>query len=99
MTDFASVKLSRPFVSWLKREAAVRGLPMYELVEEMVGRGGSRPWRSETTPDRRDHPALRIRRKRSIVQGVLLATVRLYGAPQMKRSRKYHTQAAKVSIP
>jgi repressor LexA len=35
----------------------------------------------------------------SIVQGVLLATVRLYGAPQMKRSRKYHTQAAKVSIP
>lgn len=45
MNDFASVKLSRPFVAWLKREAARRGIPMYEVVEELVARGQHpRPW-------------------------------------------------------
>ncbi len=44
-TDFASVKLARPFVAWLKREAARRGIPMYELVEELASRGMPvRPW-------------------------------------------------------
>lgn len=33
----------------------------------------------------------------SLVQGVLLATVRLYGAPLMNRSHKYHSSAPKVS--
>jgi len=42
--DFASIKLSRPFVAWLKREAAKRGVPMYELVEQLVARGMQRPW-------------------------------------------------------
>jgi hypothetical protein len=44
-TEFASVKLARPFVAWLKREAARRGIPMYELVEELAARGLRRPWR------------------------------------------------------
>ncbi len=44
-TEFASVKLARPFVAWLKREAARRGVPMYELVEELAARGMPRPWR------------------------------------------------------
>jgi hypothetical protein len=42
--DFASVKLRRPFLAWLKREAARRGLPMYEVVEVLVSRLGVRPW-------------------------------------------------------
>lgn len=44
MTDFASVKLRRPFLTWLKVEAARRGVPMYDLVEELVARGGRRAW-------------------------------------------------------
>jgi hypothetical protein len=43
-TEFASVKLSRPFVAWLKREAARRGICMYELVEELAARGQPKPW-------------------------------------------------------
>ena len=43
-TDFASAKFARPILAWLKREAARKGLPMYELVEELVARGGPRPW-------------------------------------------------------
>lgn len=46
-TEFASVKLARPFVAWLKREAARRGVPMYELVEELVSRGQKRFWQPE----------------------------------------------------
>ena len=46
-TDFATAKLARPFVVWLKLEAARRGVPIYELVEELVARGGPRPWRAE----------------------------------------------------
>jgi hypothetical protein len=43
--DFASIKLSRSFVAWLKRESARRGVPMYELVEQLVARGmPQRPW-------------------------------------------------------
>ena len=49
--DFASVKLSRPFASWLKREAAKRGVPMYELVEQLAEIGlRQRPWRIDQGP-------------------------------------------------
>ena len=41
---FASIKAGRPFVAWLKRESARRGVPMYELLELLVSRGGARPW-------------------------------------------------------
>jgi hypothetical protein len=40
--NFASVKLRRPFVVWLKREAARRSVPMYELVEELCTKGPGR---------------------------------------------------------
>jgi hypothetical protein len=44
--DFASVKVSRPFAAWLKREAAKRGVPMYELIEQLAEIGlRQRPWR------------------------------------------------------
>ena len=43
-SDFGSAKLRRPFLAWLKREAARRGVPMYELVEELAARGGPRAW-------------------------------------------------------
>ncbi len=36
--EFASIKLSRPFVAQIKEEAARRGVPMYELVEAIVSR-------------------------------------------------------------
>ena len=45
MTDFATVKLARPFAAWLKVEAARRGVFMYELIEELVAQGKKRPWR------------------------------------------------------
>lgn len=49
--NFASIKLSRPFVAWLKRQAAARGVPMYELVEELCARVyGKKPWRSQNRP-------------------------------------------------
>ncbi len=48
--DFASVKLTRPFVAWLKQEAARRGIPMYALVEDLAERAGHRPWLSSTKP-------------------------------------------------
>ena len=44
-TEFASAKLARPFAIWLKQLAARRGLPMYELLEELVANGKPRPWR------------------------------------------------------
>ena len=44
-TEFASIKLARPFVAWLKREAARRGVYLYVLVEELVARGQKAPWR------------------------------------------------------
>jgi len=44
-TDFASCKLRRQFVAWLKQQAALRGVPIYELVEELAARGQSRPWK------------------------------------------------------
>jgi len=47
-SEFASVKLARTFVVWLKREAARRGISMYELVEELCARGGVRPWRNRS---------------------------------------------------
>lgn len=44
-TDFSSAKLSRELVQWLKIEAAMRGVPIYELVEELIANalGGARP--------------------------------------------------------
>lgn len=47
-TDFASCKLRRPFVMWLKQQAARRGVPLYELVEELAARGRSKPWAGPT---------------------------------------------------
>ena len=46
-SDWASIKLRRPFVVWLKGEAARQGIFMGELVEELVTRalGGRVPWR------------------------------------------------------
>jgi len=32
--QYASIKLSRPFVTWLKIEAAKAGIPMYVYLEE-----------------------------------------------------------------
>jgi hypothetical protein len=52
-TEFASIKLARPFVAWLKREAARRGVPMYELVEVLVAKAGVvRPWQIIPSGDR-----------------------------------------------
>lgn len=52
--EFASVKLARPLVAWLKQQAARRGIPMYELVEEMCAtRVGKRPWRAGADEERR----------------------------------------------
>ena len=47
-TDWASIKLPRPLVVWIKQKAATRGVFMAELVEEMITNaiGGSQPWRS-----------------------------------------------------
>lgn len=42
--ELASIKLSRPFLLWLKIEAARKRLPMYALLEKLVDRGGVRPW-------------------------------------------------------
>ena len=46
--EYASVKLPRAFVSWLKIEAAKKGVPMYEAAEALVQAGLGkkvRPWR------------------------------------------------------
>jgi hypothetical protein len=46
-TPTMSMKVRRDFGVWLKRQAAVRGAFVYELVEEFVSRqlGGKKPWR------------------------------------------------------
>lgn len=38
LAKFASVKMSREFVAWLKVEAARAGVPMYEFVERKFKR-------------------------------------------------------------
>ena len=43
--DFASVKLPRNFLVWLKVEAARKSVPIYALLENLVGRG--KPWRKK----------------------------------------------------
>lgn len=43
--DFASVKLPRNFLIWLKVEAARKSVPIYELLENLVGRG--KPWQKK----------------------------------------------------
>ena len=37
-------------VAWLKQESARRGIPMYEVVEELIARGGPRPWQGRMKP-------------------------------------------------
>jgi len=58
-TDFATVKVKREFLSWLKRESARRGIFIYELVEEMasVSLTGSKPWRRQPSPSSGLQPA------------------------------------------
>lgn len=48
-TDWASIKLPRPLVVWLKQKAAARGVFMTEVVEEMIARGlgGLQPWKGD----------------------------------------------------
>lgn len=45
-TEFSSAKLSKPFLLWLKVEAACKGRPMYEVLENLVAQGlkNRRPW-------------------------------------------------------
>ena len=45
-TDFASVKLEPQFLIWLKIEAARKSMPIYELLESLVSRGGKKPWKA-----------------------------------------------------
>ena len=47
-TDWASIKLPRPLVVWIKQKAATRGVFMAVLVEEMITKaiGGSQPWKT-----------------------------------------------------
>jgi hypothetical protein len=52
-SNFGSAKLRRPFLAWLKQEAARRGTTIYDLVEELVARGGHRPWAAPSTTKRR----------------------------------------------
>ncbi len=47
-SGFASMKVKREFLAWVKREAARRGLPMWDLVEDLFAHGGPRPWRART---------------------------------------------------
>lgn len=47
---FASARLRQTFLRWLKIESAKRRVPMYELIEELIARGGPRPWRSQKQP-------------------------------------------------
>jgi hypothetical protein len=50
-TDFASCKLRRSLLVWLKQQAARRGVPIYELVEELIARGQVRPWTGKEKHD------------------------------------------------
>jgi hypothetical protein len=45
--DFASIKIRRAFLAWLRQEAARRGIFVYELVEELAVRRFPKqaPWR------------------------------------------------------
>jgi hypothetical protein len=45
-TDFATMKVKREFLIWLKMESARRGVFMYDLVEELVSRSyaGRKIW-------------------------------------------------------
>lgn len=46
--DFASVKLPRPFLVWLKLEAARQSIPIYQLLENLVAKGRAKPWLKRT---------------------------------------------------
>lgn len=43
--DFATVKLARDFVVWLKVTAATRGVPMYKLVEQLAAQNKKLGWK------------------------------------------------------
>jgi hypothetical protein len=38
VTAFASAKIRRPLLAWLKVEAARKGVPMYKLLEHLVAK-------------------------------------------------------------
>lgn len=47
-TDFASIKLARPFVQWLRVEAAKQGVPMYAYLESLLTPSfGTPPWKKK----------------------------------------------------
>lgn len=47
-TDFATMKIKRDFLAWLKMESARRGIFLYDLVEDLAARSyaGRRVWSS-----------------------------------------------------
>jgi hypothetical protein len=44
--ELVSVKVPKPFLTWLKVEAAKKSVPMYVLLEGLVFPGKAKPWRS-----------------------------------------------------
>jgi hypothetical protein len=51
LDGWASAKLRRPFVAWLKIEAARRGVFMGDLLETLVEQSiGRAPWRRRRRP-------------------------------------------------
>ena len=46
-TDFATMKVKRDFLVWLKMESARRGIFIYDLVEELAARSyaGRQVWK------------------------------------------------------
>jgi hypothetical protein len=58
--EWASIKLHRPLVAWLKVEAAIRGIYMGDLVDELLKQAlGGAPWKPRQdgrgAPARRGH--------------------------------------------
>lgn len=47
--DFATIKIKREFLIWLKIESSRRGVFLYDFVEDLVARSyaGRRVWRSK----------------------------------------------------
>lgn len=42
--QFSSLKVPKPFLLWLKVEAAKKGISMYEYIEQLVWPRGKKPW-------------------------------------------------------
>lgn len=49
--DFVSAKLPRPMITWLKIEAARKGVPIYVVLTELcaTGRDNKAPWQRGST--------------------------------------------------